>query len=222
MNKIVTEKLCPICASYTVEFYADKRRSYLLCEECGAIHVPSQHHLSANDEKAEYDKHENDVSDEGYRKFLTRMMEPLLERVEPASQGLDFGCGPGPALARMLEERGFSMSVFDKYYANTPAALERHYDFICATEVVEHLAAPLQVFEKLWSLLKPGGVLGIMTKRVNDLENFYRWHYKNDPTHIVFFHEKTFRWIAKLLQAELKVVSADVILLIKPTAKTQP
>ncbi len=213
---------CPVCSSPTQMFFSDKFRAYRQCGVCSAVHVPAEHHLSEESEKAEYDKHENNIYDEGYRRFLARMMNPLLDILPAGACGLDFGCGPGPALAAMLEERGFTMSVFDKYYAHDTEAMEVEYDFVCTTEVVEHLQQPFTVIEQLWKLIKPRGVLGVMTKRVQDLEKFKGWHYKNDPTHIVFFHENTFAWIAKKLGADLRIISSDVVLLLKPDATILP
>ena len=66
--------------------------------------VPRSYHLSAADEKAQYDLHENDPNDPGYRAFLDRLAGPLDKRLAPHSHGLDFGCGPGPTLSVMLEE----------------------------------------------------------------------------------------------------------------------
>ncbi|GIS59730.1 MAG: hypothetical protein CM1200mP2_19550 [Planctomycetaceae bacterium] len=42
---------------------------------------------------------------------------------------------------------------------------------------------PGEELDRLWGCLSPGGVLGIMTKRVLDHEAFSRWHYKkrSDP-----------------------------------------
>ena len=37
-------------------------------------------------------------------------VEPLLARLGPASHGLDYGCGPGPALATMLREEGHGVT----------------------------------------------------------------------------------------------------------------
>ena len=45
-----------------------------------------------------------------YRKFLSRMFKPMMERIEPDSYGLDFGSGPGPTLNLMFEEEGHTVS----------------------------------------------------------------------------------------------------------------
>ena len=51
--------------------------------------------------------------------------------------------------------------------------------------------------DSLWHCLAPGGWLGIMTKRVRDQEAFRSWHYIDDPTHIAYFSEATFRWLTE-------------------------
>lgn len=208
--------LCPLCQSSTRKCHEDKRRAYFSCPKCFAVHVPVTYHLTADAEKAEYDKHENHAEDAGYRQFLSRFSGPLCERIPSSSVGLDFGCGPGPVLSLMLEEKGHAMSLYDVFYYPNEAALQQDYDFITATEVVEHLSNPVKVLDGLWAMLRPGGVLGVMTKRVIDTQAFKTWHYKNDPTHIVFFHEHTLSFIAERWGCEMELVGSDVVFFNKP------
>jgi len=177
------------------------------------VFVPPEWYLSRDAEKAEYDLHQNDIGDPGYRVFLSRLMRPLTERLAPGARGLDFGCGPGPVLADMLREAGYEVALYDSFFVPDEAALDARYDFICATEVVEHLHHPGQELERLWSLLLPGGWMGIMTKLVRDRAAFDSWHYKNDPTHVCFFSEDTWYWWARRHGARLEIIGADVILL---------
>ena len=207
---------CPLCsAPDTIDYWQDRRRSYRQCTRCELVLVPPQFHLTPVQERAEYDLHQNDPDDEGYRQFLSRLALPLLERLSAGSHGLDFGCGPGPALARMLEESGHRVALYDVFYAPDDSVLAGCYDFITATEVVEHLAAPGAELERLWLLLKPGGWLGVMTKLVRDRDAFAGWHYKKDPTHISFFSRPSWRWWAEQAGAELTVLGEDVVLLQK-------
>jgi hypothetical protein len=55
-----------------------------------------------------------------------------------------------------------------------------------------------------------------MTKRVTSLEAFANWHYKNDPTHISFFCEFTFAFLAKNWETEAEFIGNDVVLFQKP------
>lgn len=207
---------CPLCRSKDVEpFFEDKKRIYLNCLFCKLVFVPKSYWLTPEEEKTVYDLHRNDVQDPGYRRFLSRMSAPLLKKLGPNLKGMDFGCGPGPALADMMEEAGHEMRLFDPFYHDMPSVLSGQYDFICATEVVEHLKDPHQEFHTLFNILKPGGWLGIMTKQVIDRDAFSRWHYIRDLTHICFYSPQTFEYLARRFNAALDFVGNDVILLHK-------
>ncbi|MFM2588377.1 class I SAM-dependent methyltransferase [Vibrio sp. TBV020] len=207
---------CPLCQSLdTQHYYEDKRREYLQCQQCELVFVNPDQRLDAKAEKAHYDLHENDPSDEGYRRFLSRVCDPILERIAPNSLGLDFGCGPGPTLSLMLEEQGHTMSLYDLYYHPDTSVLDKSYDFMTATEVIEHLYEPNKVWQQWLNLVKPGGWIGLMTKMVIDVEAFASWHYKNDQTHVIFFGRRTFQYLAERDQLELEFIGNDVILLRK-------
>ena len=86
--------------------------------------------LSPEQEREIYQLHDNDPSHPGYRTFLSKLTEPLLERLPSGASGLDFGCGPGPALAQMLEAEGMAVSLYDPYFYPSAVALDQTYDFI--------------------------------------------------------------------------------------------
>ena len=205
---------CPLCDTARAGIYhRDRRREYLRCPACELVFVPPRFFLEPRAERAEYELHENDPGDPGYRRFLSRLVEPLLERLPAGARGLDFGCGPGPGLAAMLKEKGFEVALYDPFFFPDRAPLRRPWDFIVATEVVEHLHRPGEDLARLWELLHPGGILGVMTKLVLDREAFARWHYKNDPTHVAFFSRATWTWWAERQGASLEFIGSDVILL---------
>ncbi len=217
MQAAETIPACLLCGCRrSALFHQDRRRPYWRCGFCRLVFVPPAFHLALQDEKAEYERHQNRPDDPGYRRFLSRLARPLEGRLSPGSRGLDFGSGPGPALAAMLTEAGHAIALYDPFYANDPAALTGRYDFVTATEVLEHLRRPGPELDRLYRLLKPGGLLGIMTKRVIDRERFARWHYIRDPTHICFFSRKTFIWLTNRWRARLDIVDRDVIIIQKP------
>lgn len=209
--------LCPLCSSRAITpFYQDKIREYLSCQLCKLVFVPSHLHLDETAEKALYDLHENHIDDPGYLKFLSRLATPLLARLPAHAYGLDFGCGPGPLLAKMLQEQGHQVSLYDPFFADHPDLLQQRYDFVTCTEVVEHFRQPQQAFKCLFALLNPHGLLGIMTKLVIDVNAFSRWHYKNDPTHICFFSEETMHWLAINYQCHVELIGKDVCIFQAP------
>jgi len=209
--------LCPLCsANQTLFYFEDKHRCYFQCSRCELVFVSQEQRLDAVSEKAHYDHHENHPDDQGYRRFLSRLALPLLEKLASDSKGLDFGCGPGPALAQMLREAGHTVALYDIYYQPDADVLEKTYDFVTSTEVIEHLFDPKKIWSQWLNLVKPGGWIGIMTKQVINLEAFSCWHYKSDPTHVCFFSRATFRYLAERDKLELEFIGNDVILLRKP------
>ncbi|MCM8527668.1 MAG: class I SAM-dependent methyltransferase [Lentisphaeraceae bacterium] len=208
--------MCPLCRSDKYIFYCeDKFRTYQQCTHCFLVFVEDTFLLSKEEEKAVYDLHENDVDDPGYRKFLSRLADPLCKKLAPKSSGLEFGCGPGPALAKMLEEKGFNIKLYDLYYFPDRSVLDQTYDFISATEVVEHVKDSASLFETFSNCLNENGKLGIMTKLVIDQKAFSTWHYKNDQTHIRFFSKETFLWIADKWNFSVSFYGKDVIIIEK-------
>lgn len=217
-------RACPVCRDCSAQpFLSVSNLDYWRCGVCAATFLDAQHHLTAGEECARYELHENDPNDAGYRKFLSKLVEPLMSRLEPGSCGLDFGCGPSfgdagdaPAVAAMLREAGHSVSLFDPNFCPDRAALDRTYDFITATEVVEHMYSPADEFDKLDGMLKPGGLLAVMTSFQSDDAGFGNWHYRRDPTHVVFFREETLRFVAERRGWTCEIPVKDVALMRKP------
>lgn len=207
---------CPVCLEGKPQSFRQiGKQIYLRCSSCEATVMAPESRLTAEEEKQIYELHDNDPTDAGYRRFLAKLAEPLMERLPPGAQGLDFGCGPGPALAGMFQESGFDMALYDPFFHVDPSVLQQDYDFITCTEVVEHLHRPAEVFQLLDDLLRPGGWLGIMTCFQTDDARFDNWHYRRDPTHVVFYREKTFQWLAEHYGWQLEVPRKDVVLLYK-------
>jgi len=208
---------CPLCGALALAPFArDARRVYLQCRRCSLVFVPPAQHLTADAERAHYDLHRNSPEDPRYRRFLARLADPLMARLPPPARGLDFGSGPGPTLSVMLAEAGYSMAIYDPFYAPDTAPLGETWDFICATEVVEHLFAPGATLALLWRQLRPGGWLGIMTKLADDPESFASWHYKKDPTHVCFFSRATWAFWSQRCGTRPEYVGDDTVLFRKP------
>lgn len=208
--------LCPLCNSPAAFFFADKRRDYFQCSSCDLLSVPKDFQLSAAEEKAEYDKHQNSPDDADYRQFLKRLFVPLASVLEKHSRGLDFGCGPGPTLSCMFEEAGMKVELYDPFYFPDTSVLAQRYDFVSATEVIEHLRQPAITLKQMWACVKPGGKLGLMTKLHVGLEAFPTWHYKNDPTHIAFYSLKTLMFLARQWQGDFEQVAKDAFIFTRP------
>ncbi|QDE29733.1 MULTISPECIES: class I SAM-dependent methyltransferase [Shewanella] len=212
---------CPLCHYETVAFHQDKKRPYVRCPQCLLVSVPSAFYLDKIAEKAHYDCHNNDVADAGYQHFLSRTLTPLLAQLTPNAKGLDFGCGEGAVLSKMAAKQGISVANYDLFYHLTPQVLTQQYDFVCLTEVIEHIADAQSLVEQLSQLLLPGGILAVMTKRVPCVDTFANWSYKIDPTHINFYAIETFEWIALQQGWQLEVIDSDVVFFHVPFSSEQ-
>ncbi len=208
---------CPVCRDpRAAPFVAVDGRDYWRCDACDARFLEPSQRPGLDAERAHYAHHQNDVADPRYRRFLTKLAEPLLHRLAPASDGLDFGCGPGPALAAMLVEAGHRVALYDPWSHPDPAPLARTYDFVTCTEVVEHLHDPAGTFDRLAGLLRPGGRLAVMTCFRTDDARFAAWHYRRDPTHVVFYHARTFAVLAAQRGLAFDSPAKDVAFLQQP------
>lgn len=205
---------CPLCGAATHALCEDRARRYFECLCCGLVSADPASHLSPQDERAIYDLHQNDPADARYRAFLSRLAVPLAARLRPGMRGLDFGCGPGPVLSMLLREAGMAMADYDPFYAPDAALLETQYDFVTCTEVVEHFRDPLAGWTRLAGLVRPGGWLGVMTQLAPDLpQNFLRWRYRDDRTHVSFHRLATLRWLAARFGFALEQVESQAFLL---------
>ncbi len=207
---------CPLCRFGSCSFFfRDSEREYLQCPVCSLVFVPPEYQVAADEEKARYDLHRNDPEDRGYRNFLLQLFLPVRQYLKEGERGLDFGSGPCPVLASMFRDEGFDMEIFDPFYSDNPASLGGEYDFITASEVVEHLKDPFDELDRLCRLLKPGGILGIMTGMLPEEGGFGEWFYKNDKTHICFYSPAVFSWIAGRFGMKMEWASGNVVILRK-------
>lgn len=170
---------------------------YHRCEACGFIYMDPAHHVSFEEERAEYNTHENSIDDPGYIAYLERFLEPAVDPFVQEGRALDFGCGPGPVLAELLIRRGFDTSVYDLHFYPDQKVLDDRYHLITSTEVFEHFVDPMGEIEKIVGLLEPGGVLAIMTSFPPHDQAFLNWRYRREATHIAFYTLDSFRVMAE-------------------------
>lgn len=116
----------------------------------------------------------------------------------------------------MLREAGHEVALYDVFFAPGAAVLECRYDFVSCTETAEHFHDPAAEFRRFDSLLKPGGWLGIMTGMLSEGIDFGSWHYRRDPTHVVFYQQATLLFLAQQHGWQCEFPGRDVALLRKP------
>lgn len=150
---------------------------------------------SKHEEKLRYELHNNDIYDPRYRKFVSPIVNSVVNQYPDTSRGLDFGAGTGPVISKMLGDLGYSINLYDPFFHNDKDVLNSKYDFIVCCEVIEHFHQPAREFGLLRSLLEKGGSLICMTEILQEETEFESWYYKNDETHVIFYQERTLEWI---------------------------
>lgn len=219
--------VCPLCLNYQIQYYcnSDVNRSFQKCEICSLVFTINEQVLSAEDEKSRYMLHENNLTQIGYREYLGQMWESLLpillERKNKTQNltsanfslcGLDFGCGPTEAFAQFAKEFDFEVKSYDPYFFNKNEIFENKYDFIWCSESFEHFNHPKTTINKIISLLKPEGLLAIRTESYPPPEQFKKWYYQRDPTHVVFYNLDTMKWIAQNWDLKLRFNSKNIFI----------
>lgn len=201
---------CKICNHETVQFF-DKQlnKTYSHCPFCEAIFLDETFFVTQEKEKSQYDNHNNSLDNKGYVQMFEDFLDFFWNQFEKTPQNaLDFGCGPGPVLQTLLEKRGLTCNIYDKFYQPEKIYENNVYDLITCTEVFEHLSNPKETLLFFKKHLNLNGYVALMTLfHTNNEEDFLKWWYRRDPTHITFFTPKTFEVLANMCGFE--VVKTD-------------
>jgi len=198
---------CPLCSnSDNTVYYNGDEGLFYRCNTCNLIHKDSNQYPSTTAEKERYLTHNNDVTDIRYQNFVLPIVEAVKTDFSANTKGLDFGAGTGPVITKMLQEKGYSLTLYDTFFHPNQEALQQSYDFIVCCEVIEHFHQPNEEFLLLKKLVEPKGKLYCMTELFSETIDFKNWYYKNDETHVVFYSEETFKWIQEIFNfSEVKI-----------------
>lgn len=186
---------CTLCKSETIHFVNYKTKDYYKCPNCLGILLCKKHYLDSENEKKRYNNHSEDIEDEGYKNFVSPIINAVINDFTKHQTGLDFGCGNSAIIQKLLQKEGFNVKGYDPFYFPITENLEKTYNYITCCEVVEHFYNPYKEFKLLHAMLKTGGKLYVKTNLYNETINFSTWWYKNDATHVFFYTKKTMEYI---------------------------
>jgi SAM-dependent methyltransferase len=189
--------LCPLCKGNSVFKYHHWGRDYFQCGNCFSLFMGKAFFSTQKRERERYLEHNNDVHDERYQRFVKPITSAVQNDFSSINTGLDFGGGTGPVITKVLTDKGFDIVDYDPFFNYRPELLEQQYDYIACCEVMEHFFDPYKEFMLLRKLLKPGGKLYCMTKLYRHSIYFKGWKYKDDDTHVFFYHRKALEFIRK-------------------------
>jgi len=193
----------------------EQRFTYLRCRRCGLARLADG---QADDNlqafyAAEYEPVCTDFAT-GHRSLLSYLRETnfhlMARRIEatiPTGRILDVGCGSGVFLAAM-SRRGWDVAGIEPHRAVVEDLRRHHgfdvregmlddtpvdwgpFDVVALLDVLEHLPYPSAALERVWLLLRPGGLLVIATPNVESLEHRIfgqSWFALQPPDHLWLF-----------------------------------
>ena len=100
-------------------------------------------------------------------------------------------------------------------FSQAQDVLQKTYNFITCTEVLEHMTQPGEELQKLVDLLLPGGSLIAMTRFLANREEFLNNNYHRDPTHICFFNKQAFLYAGSELGMTTAFPAPNVVVFTK-------
>jgi SAM-dependent methyltransferase len=215
-------------ADLSPSHHAPSRHGDLLsCRECGAVQQPM---LPAGAELHDLYRDMRDdayLSEEAGRRATGARLLDLIGARVPSGRLLDVGCGPGllldEARRRGYETVGIELSRASARHARRRLGLDVRelaledfvdhdgFDVIVLADVIEHLDDPVGGIRRCAALLRPGGVLCVVTPDPSSvtarLAGRRWWGYV--PAHTCLLPRATLR---ELLSASGLVISDDVTL----------
>jgi len=197
---------CSLCNSSNNNYKIDNHgKKYHICNNCELIMLDKEFYLTKEEEKQRYQLHENSTENKGYLNYLNNIItNSITPFLKPGNRLLDFGCGPEKTWAEILKKKRYDVSTYDPYFDNNSEWLNTKFDAITAIEVFEHLISPEKELNSLSKCLNRGNYLIIRTMlHSNDWDNFKKWWYKDDPTHISFYSRVSIDYICKTWNYEL-------------------
>jgi SAM-dependent methyltransferase len=147
---------------------------------------------------------------QGATRHSEQRLREYISRKIPKTKGvmLDVGCGSA-WVAKLFCSKGYPVVSFDISEKNTQEALKRYpsenhaavagdvfsppfrkesFDYIIASEIIEHITEPDTFVKKLFELLKPGGLLVVTTPYKEKIEYSLCIHCNRPTPHSAHLH----------------------------------
>jgi len=207
--------ICPLCKNTeTKTKLIAAQKVYRICNNCKLIFVENEFRLTPVEEKKRYSFHNNSIKNKDYVDFLNQLILPAKKHISPNSTALDYGCGPEPVLSQILSNEGITCNYYDPFFY-PEINLYIKYDVLFASECFEHFFYPFKEIIKIIELLKPDGILAVMSEFWTEEKDLTNWYYMKDPTHVCFYHLDTFKNICKIFGFEILFTDKKRVIILK-------
>lgn len=186
--------------------------TYYQCQRCGVIQLGRESLPTRTDEEARYRLHNNSPDDPRYQRYIQRIYDGIashLPRALGAARWLDIGCGPTPLLAETAAARGWLATSYDPIFFPEESVLDERAHVVSLVEAIEHLHWPMRDLDRYAACVEPGGLFAVRTAVwTGEAEDFDRWWYRRDETHVQFLTPLTVEFLVEAL-GFARVVEVD-------------
>ncbi len=213
---------CPFCNndSFIEENIQNKR--YLQCVPsnsnvgCGGFFLYPDFFAQLNEQKERYMLHTNSLGAKsetnGYRKYLEKFLATVLDYEKTkvlngeVRRLFDYGSGPSPALVELLGEYSRDLAFvneveikhWDPFFYPEGDFFSNGADIVFCLEVIEHFENPIEGFQGLARACSYGGLVAVKTMIApSTFEQFAKWWYKDDFTHVSFYTNESVEHCAR-------------------------
>jgi hypothetical protein len=194
---------CPLCSTLDsfILHHDVLGRKLFECAECRLVFADGSHRPDAVQEMNRYLQHNNSLDNPDYLNYIESKLGKVIHLADEGSKICDYGSGPANALNHILSSGGYTCHSYDPFFnPNFPVG---KVDFIIAIESAEHFFHVHDEFARMNELIDKNGKIAVFTSLWNEKTDFSSWHYARDITHVSFYHQQTFKWIASAFGLEL-------------------
>jgi SAM-dependent methyltransferase len=212
-------KPCLICRSSSALFFQDQRQ-FFKCPDCSLIFT-----FDVPDKDAEETHYKNQwaTTDKNFWEKQVDVLLQLIGNYQTPGRILDFGSGSGEMTNEFLR-RGYDVTPLEPmthgYLKDQNYSAK--FDVVIAVEVIEHLTEPWKELHGIEKVLAPNGIVIFSTlltnafiDRLDAIEQFKNWWYKDDPTHVSFFCNRVLAKMADMNNCDIDIFDDKVFVLKK-------
>ncbi len=217
MNETIVHAGCRVCGTASGLFYQNERR-FFRCPECRLIFTVDA--VDKSLEEAHYKKQWAET-DPGFWKSQVDVLLKIIALYRTPERLLDFGSGSGE-MTKELERRGVSATPLEPMIHGylKDQRFSCTFDVVVAVEVIEHLPNLWEELNAIENVLATGGIVIFSTLLTNSFvdapdaaRQFADWWYKDDPTHVSFFCNRTLGKLADMGKFDIDVYGDKVFVL---------